>query len=122
MKTKYNSYGGGGYVAVLGYDEETAHGVLSETIGYGWIDRQTRAVILEFAVFNVNTNLISVATYVYEVIATGAAYTAKRIDTLALYSTESGARMFFHICQFLFMVMVLYCFILMLINLYRQRF
>lgn len=75
----YSTYEGGGYVAVMGYDEETAQGVLGETFGHGWVDRQTRAVILEFAVFNINTNLLSIATYFYEVIATGAAYTNRRV-------------------------------------------
>ena len=121
IKGTYNSYEGGGYVAVMGYDEGTAQGVLGETFGHGWIDRQTRAVILEFAVFNVNTNLLSIATYFYEVLATGAAYTAKRVDTLELYSTESGALMFYYVSQFLFMAMVLYYFIMMLVHLYKQR-
>ena len=121
IKTSYNTYGGGGYPAVLGYEEDTAHGVLNETLGHGWVDRQTRALILEFAVFNVNTNLISVVTYFYEVLATGAAYTSRRIETLELYSTESGALMFYLICQFLFLVMVLLHVVIMLIQLYRQR-
>ena len=106
----------------MGYDEATAQGVLDETIGHGWLDRQTRVVILEFAVFNVNTNLISVATLFYEAIATGAAYTTKRIETVELYSTESGALMFFLIGQFLFMAMVLFYLMVMLVHLYRQRF
>ena len=121
IKASYNSYEGGGYAAVLGYDEDTALGVLSETFGHGWVDRQTRAVILEFAVFNVNTNLISIATYFYEMIAPGSAFTTKRVDTLELYSTESGALMFYLICQFLFMGMVLFNFIMMLILFYQQR-
>ena len=121
LKGAYNSYEGGGYVAVMGYDEGTAQGVLGETLGHEWIDRQTRAVILEFAVFNVNTNLLSIATYFYEVLATGAAYTAKRVDTLELYSTESGALMFYYVSQFLFIAMVLYYFIMMLVHLYKQR-
>ena len=105
----------------MGYDENTAHDVLSETLGHGWVDRQTRVVILEFVVFNANTNLISITTHFYEVIATGAAYPAKRIDTLDLYSTESGALMFYLICQFLFFAMVLFNVIVMLFHLYRQR-
>ena len=121
IKGTYNSYEAGGYVAVLGYDEGTARGVLSETFGYGWVDRQTRAVILEFSVFNVNTNLISIATYFYEVLATGAAFTTMRIDTLELYSTESGTLLFFLICQFIFIAMVLFYVVRMLITLYRQR-
>jgi len=54
-------------------------------------------------------------------IATGAAYTSRRVETLELYSTESGALMFYLICQFLFMIMVLYYFIMILIHLYRER-
>ena len=121
IKGTYNSYEGGGYVAVMGYDEGTAQGVLDETFGYGWVDHQTRAVILEFAVFNANTNLLSIATYFYEAMATGVAYTSRRVGTLELYSTESGAVMFYLVCQFLFMAMVLYYLIVMLIHLYRQR-
>ena len=121
IKATYNTYGGGGYVAVLGYDEVTARGVLSETLGLGWVDRQTRAIILGFAVFNVNTNLLSIGTFFYEALANGVALTAKRVDTLELYSTESGALMFYLICQFVFMAMVLFYFILLLIHLYRQR-
>ena len=121
IKASYNSYEGGGYAAVMGYDQSTARGVLSETLGHDWLDRRTRAVILEFAVFNINTNLISIATYFYEAIATGAAYTTRRIETLELYSTESGALIFFLIGQFLFMAMVLFYFIVMLVHLYRQR-
>ena len=121
IKATYGEYDGGGYVAVMGYRENTALGVLAETLGHEWIDRKTRAVILEFAVFNVNTNLISIATYIYEVIATGAAYTTKRVDTLELYSTEAGALIFYLICHFLFMVMVLFNLIMMLLHLYRQR-
>ena len=121
IKASYGTYGGGGYVAVMGYKENTAYGVLSETLGHEWVDRQTRAVILEFTVFNVNTNLISIATYFYESLANGAAYTTKRVDTLELYSTESGALMFYLICQFLFMAMVIFNFVVMLIHLYQQR-
>lgn len=121
IKAVYNTYGGGGYVVIMGYKEDTAVGVLSETLGHGWVDRQTRAVILEFAVFNVNTNLISVATYFYEALSTGLAYTSVMVDTLELYSTESGALMFYLICQFLFIAMVIFNLIAMLFRLYRQR-
>ena len=105
----------------MGYDVGTAQRVLGETFGYGWVDRQTRAVILEFAVFNANTNLLSIATYFYEVIATGAAYASRRVKTLELYSTESGALTFYLICQFLFIAIVLYNLTVMLVHLYRQR-
>ena len=117
----YKLYRGGGYIAALGYDEQTADRVLSETLSQGWIDRQTRAVVIEFTVFNINTNLISIATFFYEVLATGAAYTTKKVETLELYSTESGSQEFYYICQFLFMAMTAFYLVLLLINLFRQR-
>ena len=108
IKGVHGYYEGGGYVTVMGYNEETAHSVLNDTLGHGWIDRRTRVVILEFAVFNAYTNLLSIATYIYEVLATGVAYTTKRVDTLDLYSTDSGSATGFLVCQFLFMAMTLY--------------
>lgn len=121
IRGTYNSYGGGGYVAVMGYDEQTANRVLNETFRHGWVDRRTRAVILEFAIFNANLNLLSIGTYFYEVLAAGAAFTTRRAETLELYSTDSGSLMFYLICQFLFMVMALYYLAIMLFHLYKQR-
>lgn len=117
----FKLYSGGGYIAAMGYNEETAGGVVNELHAEGWIDQQTRLVVIEFTVFNVNTNLVSIASFFYEVLATGAAYTTKKVETLELYSTESGAREFYLICQFLFMSMTLYYFVLLLVNLFRQR-
>lgn len=122
IRGTYNTYDGGGYVALMGYDFETAQAVLSETFGHGWVDRKTRAVILEFAVFNVNTNLLSIATYFHEVLATGVAFTTRRVETIELFTTEQGAVIFYHICQFLFMSMVFYHFIMLLYHLYQSHF
>lgn len=121
IKGVHGYYEGGGYVTVMGYDEETAHSVLNDTLGHGWIDRKTRSVILEFAVFNAYTNLLSIATYIYEVLATGVAYTTKRVDTLDLYSTDSGSATVFLVCQFLFMAMTLYYLLVLMIHLFRER-
>ncbi|XP_068684585.1 polycystin family receptor for egg jelly-like [Montipora foliosa] len=121
IKGSYNHYEGGGYVAVMGYDDETAQKVLNDTLGNGWIDRYTRALILEFAVFNANANLLSIATYFYEVLATGIAYTTRRVDTLELQSTESGNFIVYLIFQFLFMAMVLYYLVIMLVLLSKKR-
>lgn len=121
VRGKYKLYEGGGFVAILGYDKETAHRVVDEASANRWVDQQTRAVMVELTVFNANTNLVSVATYFYEVLATGAAFTSGRVDTLELYSTESGAQEFYLICQFLFIAMVLFYFAVILVNIYRQR-
>ena len=114
-------YGGGGYIADLGYNEKTAKGVIKEIFQNNWIDRQTRAVILEFAVFNTNLNLATIVRFVYESLNTGYAYDFQRIETLSLYPTDSGAYGFYLLCQLLFMVMVTYYLIIWIIQMYRQK-
>lgn len=121
VRGKYKLYEGGGYIAILGYDKETADRVVSEASANRWVDQQTRAIMVELTVFNANTNLVSIATYFYEVLATGAAFTSVRVDTLELYSTQSGTQDFYLICQFLFIVMVLFYFVMIVINLCRQK-
>ena len=121
IRGKFSYYKGGGYVAVMGYDEKTAKRVLDETFAHGWVDRRTRAVILEFAVFNANTNLLGIATYLFEALASGGAYTVRTVDTLQLYNTESASLMFYLVCQFLFFAMVFYYLIVLLFHLYKQR-
>ena len=114
-------YRGGGYIAPLGYEEITADSVVNEMLTEGWIDQQTRAVVVEFTVFNINTNLVSIASFFYEVLATGAGYTTQMVETLELYSTESGAQEFYLICQFLFMAITLCYFVALILKLFRQR-
>ena len=48
----FDVYDGGGYVADLGYNRSTAQAVISELLEYGWIDQQTRAVVLEFTIYS----------------------------------------------------------------------
>jgi len=47
-------YGGGGYVAELRGDRATIYDKVAELKAGGWIDKYTRAVFLEFAVYNPN--------------------------------------------------------------------
>ena len=52
-------YGGGGYVIKLNYAQSATLQRLEELQKNNWIDRNTRAVILEFSIYNVNVNLFS---------------------------------------------------------------
>ena len=116
----HHLYGGGGYPARLGYDAHTAEKVVDEVFQNDWVDRQTRVVMLEFTIFNVNTNLICIGTYLYEALATGYAHPKGVIETLTLYSTDSAFHEFFLICQFLFLVMVAVLLVRQFLAMYRQ--
>ena len=68
---KFSFYPGGGFVADLGYEDATGFGIIENLKTNEWLDRQTRAVIVEFSAFNPSVNVLGIATYFYEVGASG---------------------------------------------------
>ena len=117
----FNFYDGGGYVADLGYNSSTAQAVISDLIEYGWIDRQTRVILLEFTIYNPNTGYLIISAYHFEILPTGYGYPFPKIDTLLLTSTETGFYESYLICQFLFIMMAFVFFIIEMYKLYRAR-
>lgn len=117
----FNTYGGGGYVADLGYGKDTAVLMISNLRENGWIDRYTRAVLLEFTIYNPFTGYLSISTYYYEILPTGYGNAFPRIDTILLTSTESGLYQFYLICQLLFIILVFVSICQEVYKVYRQR-
>ena len=104
---QFSFYPGGGFVADLGYENATGFSIIENLKTHGWLDRQTRAVIVEFSAFNPSVNVLGIATYFYEVEGSGYSAPFTRIDVLSLYSTESASQQFYSICVLLFIVFVL---------------
>ena len=114
-------YDGGGYVADLGYNSDSAGQAISNLRTHGWIDRQTRSVLVEFTIYNPNTGYLSISTYYYEVLPTGYGNTFVIIDTLPLTTTQTGLYQFYLFCQLLFIIIVFLLLVGELYKMYRQR-
>ena len=104
---QFSFYPGGGFVADLGYENATGFAIIENLKSNEWLDRQTRAVIVEFSAFNPSVNVLGIVTYFYEVGASGYSATFKRIDVLSLHSTQTAAKQFYMICVLLFIVFIL---------------
>ena len=52
-----NKYGGGGYVRNLGLTQQDTTDIINYLKDNLWIDRATRAVFIDFTVYNANINL-----------------------------------------------------------------
>ena len=92
-------YSGGGYVAEFGTIKSealTKAGFLREM---GWYDELTRAIFVEFSVYNANINLFSVATMLAETSSRGGAIVSSHINTLRLYHYEDSMAVFTVILQ-----------------------
>ena len=117
----FHVYDGGGYVANLGYTNNTARPIISNLRKFGWIDRQTRAILLQFSIYNANTGYLSIATYYFEILPTGYGNPFSTIDTLVLTSTQTGFYQFYLICQLLFIIMVFLFVLKEIYKIYRMR-
>lgn len=118
---QFSFYPGGGFVADLGYKNVTGFGIIESLQKDSWLDIQTRAVILEFSTFNPSTNLLGIATYLYEIEASGYRAPFTRTEVISLDSTETGSRQFYLICIFFFIIFVVLYFGRECYRLYNQR-
>jgi len=58
------SYSGGGFVQDLAATQEDSFALLKPLFDNLWLDRGTRAVFVDFTVYNANINLFCVIKYV----------------------------------------------------------
>ena len=104
---QFSFYRGGGFVADLGYKNHTGFKAVTTLQNNGWLDRQTRAVLAQFSVFNPSVNILGVATYFYEVEASGLKEALVQTDILSLDPTNTASYQFYLICILLYAVSVL---------------
>ena len=116
------NYDGGGYVADLGYNEESASQVVGDLRSYNWVDERTAAVFIEFTLFDPSSSLFCNVRNVYERLATGQVLTAVDARVLSLYpSTDVNFHLFYEVCQLLFLIVIVAFFIVEMIKFFRQK-
>lgn len=73
-----------------------------------WIDRGTRAVLIDFTTYNPNINLYVVTKLIAEFPATGGLFTSWQFRTLNLLENASDKPIALYCCFFLFVLFILY--------------
>ena len=104
---KFAVYGGGGYVAELKGSKRDVKRHLASLKDGLWLDRRTRAVFVEFTVYNPNVNLFGILTFVVEF--TKSSYVGKsyRVESMNLLPAPSGGNLVIlaaHVAYALFLV------------------
>lgn len=72
---EYNAYSGGGYILKFVKNRDNAYLLLEELVQNDWINRNTRAVFLEFTIYNPNVNLFVYAVFLVEFSEIGSSFT-----------------------------------------------
>uniref|UniRef100_G3VUE5 Polycystic kidney disease protein 1-like 2 n=1 Tax=Sarcophilus harrisii TaxID=9305 RepID=G3VUE5_SARHA len=91
---KLTIYRGGGYVVHLGTDPKNASSILEYLFNNTWLDTFTRAVFVEFTVYNANVNLFCIMTLTFETNSIGAFISQAELQSIRLYPLTNGLHVF----------------------------
>ena len=109
IQGKDTIYDGSGYVYEMRGKLSYIQGNLSLLRQMNWIDRQTRAVFIEFSVYNPNINLVMVSTILVEFISSGSILTQAKFDELNLFNDIGQSTISFSILsKIVFMIFIVY--------------
>jgi hypothetical protein len=109
---KSSSYSGGGFVIDLPSTKVDSLTMINDLHNWYWIDRSTRAIVVELSVLNTNVNVIVNTRILFEFSATGSV--AAQSDVMASQvfyftpSTKSGIEMDVYIQQILLFIMYVF--------------
>nr|XP_003462903.1 polycystic kidney disease protein 1-like 2 [Cavia porcellus] len=101
-------YPGGGYVVPLGTERQSASRVLQYLFNHAWLDTRTRAVFVEFTVYNANVNLFCVVTLTLETSGLGTFSTHAALHSLRLLLLPDGWHPFVVAAELLYFVFLFY--------------
>jgi hypothetical protein len=102
----YTTYLGGGYVYKMNGNASDVISDLTLLEQNNWIDRQTRAVFVEFSVFNPNLNMFAHCYIAFEFLPTGSIVTSYRFSPMSLFDSRNDLYSFGTICAILYLVMI----------------
>ncbi|KAH0619520.1 hypothetical protein JD844_000206 [Phrynosoma platyrhinos] len=101
-------YRGGGYVVHLGTDSQNASRILQYLFENIWLDTFTRAVFVEFTVYNANVNLFCIVSLMFETSALGAFFTRAELQSIRLYPYTDGLHIFVVAAEVIYFLFVIY--------------
>ncbi|KAM4723014.1 polycystin-1-like protein 3 [Rhinophrynus dorsalis] len=106
--TQLGWYSGGGYVVELGMNRSYASSMLDWLEMSKWLDGYTKAVFLEFNVYNANVNLFCVATFILETNMIGNFMTSTDLQIMRLYQTTGNIFTLQFVSEIICLIIVLY--------------
>nr|XP_046201462.1 polycystic kidney disease protein 1-like 2 [Oncorhynchus gorbuscha] len=101
-------YRGGGYVVDLGPESQNASSTLQYLFDNTWLDMFTRAVFVEFTVYNANVNLFCTVTLMLETTAVGAFQFRSELQSVRLYQSTGGLHIFVMASEVIYFLFILY--------------
>jgi hypothetical protein len=90
MSARYGSYFGGSYLYAMNGNVGNIISNFTLLEENNWLDKQTRAVFVEFNVYNPNVNLFTYCYLLIEFLPTGSLVVSSRLSPVGLFDTKDG--------------------------------
>ena len=114
-------YGGGGYVYKLTGRLGSIAKKMQQLREEAWIDHMTRAVLVEFSVYNSQVNLFGIATIFAEAVPGGGLLPGWRFDGVRLIRHHAGFQLFVFICEITYMLFIIYFMVREIRDMIKQK-
>lgn len=114
-------YPGGGYVAEFGDSIEETQALVHYLKSNRWVDRYTRAIFIEGAIYNPNTNLIGVVEVAVETTSASAFLPRVNFKIFRLFARLHPSYGFNSVCEVLFFVILLYTLYTIMKGIYMRK-
>ncbi|CAH8632375.1 unnamed protein product [Schistosoma intercalatum] len=115
-------YSGGGYVHLLRGSKDEMLDKMSFLNQTHWIEFSTRAIIVQFTVYNPNINLFAIITALIEMPGIGAMIPSYRIETANLFGVLGSKTKLAQITSQALFAFILFCYLIKeLRSMFRQR-
>ena len=105
----------------LGRTYEKAVSVLADLHSQKWLDQLTRAVIIDFSLYNANVNLFVAVTLSFEMTSMGSIIQDHQIKIFRLYDHIGGYGILVYIFEFIFVIFTIYSIIHEIVLIIKQR-
>ncbi|KAH8262915.1 hypothetical protein KR044_002021 [Drosophila immigrans] len=106
--TLLNFYATGGYTVDLTYDKETNLKIIKDLKKNHWLDRGSRLCLIEFNLYNENTDIFQSAKFIAEIPPTGGVLPQSQLQTVKHFSFITDASLFMSVVFILWYIMVVY--------------
>ncbi|CAF4721594.1 unnamed protein product, partial [Rotaria sp. Silwood2] len=121
LKAIYKTYKGGGYVVSLGRTYEKARSLIETLRSDTWLDQLTRAVIIDFSLYNANVNLFVAVTLSFEMTSMGSIIQDYQIKIFRLYDHIGGYGILVYLFELLFVIFTIYSSVHEILLLIKQK-
>ena len=116
LQGHFTTYSGGGYVAHLGEEEEDARETINQLKQNDWFNLYTRALIVEFTLYNAGANLFNNIQLIFETPSTGGALIKYNVETFRVYTNVGNTRVASMICEAVVLGLFIYYLALVITN------